>query len=423
MNIVDYKIESKSDLANGAYVVAKIPLHKVDKNALYTLSADPPRFTLPFTYKNVDGEMEITYQVGNLSKLAYFTGELNTVEYAELWTSLLEPLLDCGDWFLTANSFLLSLDNLYYDKKNRSAVYIYVPSIEGKSDEGAFAKMAAELSKIMTTSDMTLENKVLRLILESSSPRELHEKLKEHLSDRTQNRQPETQPYTLSNVSRDELIGFGNVHGERVEQVEKEITHTKKESGRFKMFGAKSKRKKEIIPVPKSKTEKNQKKEFAAQEFELQLGERSDQTKKRENNNVDYSSLSVAKVYGGAIDVTESVPLIPQSARLKCVGKAGFPQLIEVNVNEGEIFSIGRYDAAVGKAQSTFEFDKKTKAVSRRHAVIERKNTGYTIIDLSSKAGTFVDGQKLPPNTPYELTIGTGVSFGNFGADYVWDVS
>ena len=46
------------------------------------------------------------------------------------------------------------------------------------------------------------------------------------------------------------------------------------------------------------------------------------------------------------------------------------------------MFTIGRFDANIGKKQSSFEFDKKTRAVSRRHAVIERDTDGYKIIDL-----------------------------------------
>jgi len=59
--------------------------------------------------------------------------------------------------------------------------------------------------------------------------------------------------------------------------------------------------------------------------------------------------------------------------------------------------------------------------VSRRHAALERNADIYSIIDLSSSAGTYINGHKLPPNTPFELVNGYRVSFGNCGADYVWE--
>jgi pSer/pThr/pTyr-binding forkhead associated (FHA) protein len=119
--------------------------------------------------------------------------------------------------------------------------------------------------------------------------------------------------------------------------------------------------------------------------------------------------------------LTEIEPQGSSAPRLRYVGSEGHPRVIEVAVAANGIFSIGRFDASVGKKQSDFEFDKATKAVSRRHAVVERGAGGYSLIDLSSSAGTFVNGQKIPPNVPCPLESGSRVSFGNAGADYIWE--
>ena len=110
-----------------------------------------------------------------------------------------------------------------------------------------------------------------------------------------------------------------------------------------------------------------------------------------------------------------------QCAKFRYVGSDGHPWTIDVSVAEGGVFTIGRFDASIGTKQSNFEFDKKTKAVSRRHAAIERSANGYSVVDLNSSAGTFINGQKMPPNTPFTLQNGSRVSFGNLGADYVWE--
>ncbi|MDR2571946.1 MAG: FHA domain-containing protein [Oscillospiraceae bacterium] len=120
---------------------------------------------------------------------------------------------------------------------------------------------------------------------------------------------------------------------------------------------------------------------------------------------------------------TQSISNLINGSGLRFVGRGNLPQFIQASVGVGEIFTIGRFDATVGKKQSSFEFDKKTKAISRRHAVIEHSADGYKIVDLSSSAGTFVNDKKLPPNTPYELVSGCRVSFGNSGADYVWETN
>jgi hypothetical protein len=109
------------------------------------------------------------------------------------------------------------------------------------------------------------------------------------------------------------------------------------------------------------------------------------------------------------------------AVRLRLVGNPSLPASIAVSIDEGRAFTIGRFDVSVGRQQSNFEFDKTTKAVSRRHAAIERSSTGYVIVDLASSAGTFVNGQKLTPSVPFKLESGFRVSFGNAGADYVFE--
>ena len=121
------------------------------------------------------------------------------------------------------------------------------------------------------------------------------------------------------------------------------------------------------------------------------------------------------------VDETQCIHTGINGARLRFAGSISLPSIIDIRLAVGGNFTVGRYDAAIGKQQSNFEFDKKTKAVSRRHAVIERHEGGYIIIDLSSSAGTFLNGQKITPNTPCELNHGCHVSFGNAGADYIWE--
>lgn len=101
---------------------------------------------------------------------------------------------------------------------------------------------------------------------------------------------------------------------------------------------------------------------------------------------------------------------------------SALPQVISVELPLGGRFTIGRFDVSVGRRQSDFEFDQRTKAVSRHHAVLERQmDGGWQISDCGSKAGTFVDGQKLQANVPCRIRSGTRISFGSAGADYIWE--
>lgn len=107
---------------------------------------------------------------------------------------------------------------------------------------------------------------------------------------------------------------------------------------------------------------------------------------------------------------------------LHLVGDKNLPDKIQIIIDVGQSFTIGRFDVSVGYKQSNFEFDKRTVAVSRHHAVITRTLSGYLIKDLGSKAGTYVNGLKIPANVDVKLENNSNVSFGNAGANYLWNI-
>jgi hypothetical protein len=49
------------------------------------------------------------------------------------------------------------------------------------------------------------------------------------------------------------------------------------------------------------------------------------------------------------------------------------------------------------------DFDGFRMGLSRRHAMVRQAGTGYEIIDLSSTNGTWLNGERLIPYTPYPL--------------------
>lgn len=50
--------------------------------------------------------------------------------------------------------------------------------------------------------------------------------------------------------------------------------------------------------------------------------------------------------------------------------------------------------------------------VSRKHAVIHRSATGYTIEDMGSTNGTYVNKKRVQPNAPQAIKPGDEVRFG-----------
>jgi pSer/pThr/pTyr-binding forkhead associated (FHA) protein len=86
---------------------------------------------------------------------------------------------------------------------------------------------------------------------------------------------------------------------------------------------------------------------------------------------------------------------------------------IEAPTTEGYV--IGRSDEVSNYVPDIdlVGFDAREKGVSRRHSALVRYQGATCIVDLNSVNGTFVDGQRLVPDTPRplgkssEITLGT----------------
>jgi len=435
-----YEIQTKNDFLTGASLIVKIPEDELDIKALYTIQADRPAFILPFSYRSVDGQVEFVYQIGSYCKLQYLSGICAANEYAELWAGILNPLLECGDWFMNPYSFVLGAGYLYCDKTKRTVSYVYVPSVRGCSGYDALKEMAAEVTKLITVEDINLENRILRSIMKDFHPAEFMKMLKSYITAGTTHVCSVTVPEQLPPhagyaappspvpvIIHDDLPARSNVAGKSRDGMQV----TKGDIVINIPADGKKPKKKQAAQKYNRKTAGDAATEVMTVKKAGNLfGKRTETPPDgssdfpREMKNAVLPCLPASPVYMPPEDTqddTQSIQDIAGATRLRFVGSAFLPPIINIRIAEGEVFTIGRFDAAYGKQQSDFEFDKMTKAVSRRHAAIERGVFGYSIVDLSSSAGTYVNGQKLPPNTSYVLEYGCRVSLGNAGADYIWE--
>ncbi|MEW6286745.1 MAG: FHA domain-containing protein [Chloroflexota bacterium] len=62
------------------------------------------------------------------------------------------------------------------------------------------------------------------------------------------------------------------------------------------------------------------------------------------------------------------------------------------------------------------------KIISRRHAMIQRKNDQFLLYDLNSRNGTFVNGKRISSQSPYVLKPGDVVEFGSGGVKLTFTV-
>lgn len=438
-----YEIISKNDSLAGVHLVVQIAEEDLDRKALYTVQHDMPNFLVPFQSRCIDGKVELLYRLEDRSKLRYYNGQRAPDEYVGFWESLLQPLLECDEWFLKPYSFVLDPDHLYRNRDG-SISYLYIPACQDCSSYEDLKSIVARLAKDNSVSDPELENVVLRMLVQDFHPKSFLEALRKSMAQRKtvvsgggtarqplnaspvnrpqpqpprpQSQPPQPQPTPPKPAQeppvqkpREASFGAGEIHIDLGGGAKAE-----KKKG-FSLFGGKE-------------TKDKKKKE-------------KDDSKKKKSRDTDGGvqfpapdpvkpaapTPPPAPVYEPPVDVrpqmsreADETQLEEFGTCLRLVGAAGLPKIISVSIEVGGAFTIGRFDKTVGRKQSDFEFEPGTKAVSRHHAAIERDVDGYTITDLASKAGTFVNGVAIRPNVPYRLSGNARISFGTSGADYVW---
>lgn len=432
-----FEVQERIDLS-GTMTMVRIPEGMLDKSALYTLQTDMPDFIVPFRYRVIDGSVEFTYEVDRYTKLQYFFNKKTADEYVEFWEQLLQPLLDCSDWFLDPFSFVLNSKYLYVDKSGKRISYLYVPAMERCVQFDDLKNMVVDLYHENPVMDQSIENKVLKAIMQGFQPKTFLQMLRdtkkaapeykspvEPERDKMPKKEKEEPPIAHlipDGPAPEPVFPLGEIESSKDIVIDFDDGKSAKEKREAKKKGKKGK-----------SWGLFGKKESKAEEKELRFGTAKN---KIGDIQIDLSGNVPEKVpeprYIPPVvqppieeESLDEVTKLDESCEATClrlVGDMTLPKEIPVELQPHQIFSIGRYDVTVGHKQSSFEFGKNTKAVSRHHAAIERQEDGsYTIIDLSSTAGTFVQGQRLTPNVPQMLQNGYKISFGTSGADYIWE--
>lgn len=430
-----YEIHSRSDFEMGRLLVVRVPEDDFDHKAYQTLQKDWPEFLIPFQCYSVNGEIECTYRLESRMNLRYFYDPKEAREYVHFWQQVLQPLLDCDDWFLKPSSFVLEEEYLYLDKKTNTVSYLYVPSKKDCSTNEMLHQLMFNLARQNQVKNRTdLENRVLREVwqlqpnaflkmLQSFMPVQKAEQKPIPQPKPQPQPQPESkpqpQPQRIPNPDpqpkpqpKHEPVSFRD--DDPGLEIYLEGEGTKKRDGK------KGEKKEKHFGLGGLFGKKQQESQVEKEELHGAGAERRQPNAEAHNKVQQGGQLPGTDQPRNHTDFEDTELVEVPKSYLWRVGKDTLPESISVVLEPGKDFRIGRFDVRIGQQQSDFEFKEDTTAVSRKHAVIGRDADGYWIMDLDSKAGTYVDGEKQMPGAAARLTDGTHVSFGNAGADYIW---
>ncbi|ONI44982.1 hypothetical protein AN642_01960 [Epulopiscium sp. SCG-B10WGA-EpuloA2] len=345
----------------------------MDNTAYKVINTQKPKFLLPCSATEVNGKINLTYQVDNRMTLEDLSKKFSILELCKIYASIIKIFIKCEDWFLNITNFCQDANYIYIDIPTKKVLFIYAPIKEYEQNIEVTKKLLVQLLNNCKDEDSLEVMKFYRYFAGGNFTIEEFKNLLDTI---------------LSSLQPDERPTETNINLQSPTQKQVVVPPMPKE------------------PEPKSKglfgwlSKKNKKSD------EIYL------SSNRINENLVYDN------YQQPITIDNT---IPSEAMLTLVApNSNFPRLdyqIPI-VLIGDTFSIGRQDKANKPKESDYEFDVSVKSISRKHANIIKDDDIYYLIDLKSSNGTFLNDEKLKSNIRYELNYNDKISFSKQGIEY-----
>lgn len=158
-------------IANRSYTKLSVPeSNTTDLIALKVIKQDCPDFLLPIKTMNIDGELEIRYELLDGVRLRYSSMKMNKKDFVVLLENMLSPFKNCNDWFLDYHNILLNADYIMVGRDGLTVKYIYIPAAEyAQSDEDIKKFFEDFIVRIDLTDDPGYTMNLFRILKSDSS--------------------------------------------------------------------------------------------------------------------------------------------------------------------------------------------------------------------------------------------------------------
>ncbi len=421
-----FKLQSALD---GNYLQIALPgLIQLDDIAVKVMKEDCPNFLIPFQMVTMNDELTLKYKLTNSVALAYSNMTMTKEDFINFYIGMLEPFLQASDWFMDYHYICINNNYVYLGRDMIHVNYLYIPEKDFRNTDEAIIDFFKDILNHVTITD---DNNILLLLYQYFSKgavtlTELYQILKEN---RNMIR-PQSETVKQQNIEQlNEVINQGQAQVETSKQ-EKPLFSRKKESSLEEkqevkitdavensseddvmkaLFGDKPKKKEKSVKKKEKKEENHLfSKALFGKKKESQIQETVPEEIKQNQISVERTPSVSMEVYDNpqATDVTVIADdCVENAAYLDLIESANQGAIQRISLDfPGEYITLGRQSGDL--VQPTIAFDKSMKQISRMHLRIEKKQNQYYAIDLGSANHSFLNGQKMIPNMPYELKSG-----------------
>lgn len=412
---------------------------QLDEIAVNVITEDCPKFLIPFRIVNVNDSSFLKYKLVNTIALEYCNTTVRKAGFVRMYLSLLAPFVKGNDWFLDYHSFCIDKQYVFLDKMAETAYFIYIPEVSYRNTENeilqffkdAFIRMSitddadfqVRIFRYFTRKDITLEELYLLFQEESrkiSSGGHGGQSVLQKApavfvppSARTKTSVPDVQ-------SKERQVKQEEVQ-KKSENVEIP-TDTSEDEVMQALFGEKKNKNKKKSRDRKADSQEKKKRNLAlfGKKKEAVSENKPESPKKKTGGEGNPGGRNVSStlppVYGlaggGEEDKTEFSEdgQIAEQSYLELIDSPIPGAVPRINLDfSADFIIIGRRSSA--ETQPDVAFGKEFTRIGRRHARVEHRENRYYVIDLGSANHTFLNGQMLVPNQPYELMNGGELSF------------
>lgn len=452
-----------NDVVIGSKTYAKMTIEDastLDDIAVKVIKQDLPDFLLPVKMVNIDGEIEVKYEMGEGTRLEYLPESMTKREFLILLENMIYPFKVCNDWLLDYHNFCLDKKHIIVGKDYSNIRYIYIPDSEfTQSEEDVLNFFRDFVLNINLSDDPVYVMNLYRHLKEKNISvvsvldyltHEARENSNVSVKQPVEPKREESKKTSPININKEivnnKIWNTGKPEENNQAEVKSAPVDTPVVKGEFgkedvkgslinNLFG-------EVDDEPKKK-DKNKKKEKP-----IKVGKEPVKDKPakgflggilgggKSNVDVTPSQKPVQETFGRSrsfqVDETE-IPvkagneyadgydatvidyITPSESdtrklTLQLEEDRGyhFPKYVEIDLSRGHA-TVGRYDKA-GNAQADYNFDASFSFISRRHFRIEKNGGEYMIVDVGSGNGTMLNGELLVANMPYTVKQGDRIT-------------
>lgn len=455
MNTVTFEAVSE---ATGNYVVYNADSDaQFDDIAVRMLSADLPPFLLPVKIINTFGNRAVRYTTGNCHSITTIKMRMTKQECCELIYNMLYPIMCCSEWLLDYHKICFDKDYIFCDANNYIIKYVYIFDMDFCNTDGDIMNVIRGIFKnteIIDDKDFRIT--LLQSLLDDDfSLNSFYEmicsKRKETgksgiiknplgLNNSAQDIKGDNAPIVQSSdkdvfqrvQSKQNIIESAKSAISAVAQStnpvsnsealniasSSEISFGEEDEDMENLFGGKKSSKNSKT----SKITKNQKEKSNI------FGSLFGKTKTPKSTASSQSAELVGIIEDdhtviSGMETDDETQVISGCLVLESSEFKDCPQSIPLTIKEGEAMSIGRKSANSAVRNADFEFSADFTKISRKHCSIRFDNDIYSICDLNSGNGTYVDGKKLEAGEWIELKDGSKIMFGSNVAVYFLQIN